>query len=55
MLNTNKKPVAPTEDECCNNACDPCVWDNYYAKLKTWRKEQNRIRDHKIAPITQQK
>lgn len=37
------KPKQPTENQCCGNGCTPCVWDNYYAKLKKWRFEQAKI------------
>jgi len=38
MSNSNKKPVAPADDDCCGGgACNPCVWDGYYAELQEWR------------------
>lgn len=39
-LESNKKPQPPADGECCDSACNPCVWDNYYAELKTWRLKQ---------------
>ena len=41
-----KKPSPPSDDECCESgSCTPCVWDNYYEKLKGWRLEQVRIKE----------
>lgn len=37
------KPKEPTDNECCGNNCNPCVWDNYYEKLKQWRLTQIKI------------
>lgn len=38
-----EKPTPPAEGECCDNACDPCVWDHYYQAMKDWRKQQAEI------------
>ena len=40
MTDLMKKPQPPADGECCDNACNPCVWDNYYAELKKWRLQQ---------------
>lgn len=35
------KPVPPADDDCCGGgACAPCVWDQYYADLEQWQKQQ---------------
>ncbi|NMM38307.1 MAG: hypothetical protein HHJ09_12505 [Glaciimonas sp.] len=34
------KPIAPADGECCENSCDPCVWDTYYAALRAWEEQQ---------------
>ena len=44
MSNPNPKPTPPAEHECCESGCNPCVWDNYYAKLKKWRFAQAKIK-----------
>ena len=40
-------PLAPADDECCGNGCDPCIFDFYalererYLKaLKAWQERQ---------------
>ncbi|QBG35765.1 oxidoreductase-like domain-containing protein [Litorilituus sediminis] len=41
-----KKPTPPADDDCCGGgACNPCVWDNYYARLQKWRIEQAQLRE----------
>ncbi len=40
MSNNTEKPQPPADGECCDSACNPCVWDNYYAELKKWRLKQ---------------
>ncbi|MDP3842604.1 MAG: oxidoreductase-like domain-containing protein [Oxalobacteraceae bacterium] len=30
------KPTPPMDGECCESACDPCVWDTYHAALRAW-------------------
>ena len=33
-----EKPIPPADDDCCGGgACNPCVWDHYYAELQQWR------------------
>ena len=35
------KPFPPADDDCCGGgACNPCVWDYYYAERKKWRLQQ---------------
>ena len=41
------KPSPPRDGQCCESgSCTPCVWDHYYEKLKVWRLEQVRIKEH---------
>ena len=36
-----EKPLPPADDDCCGGgACNPCVWDHYYAELQKWRIKQ---------------
>lgn len=35
-----EKPLPPADYECCESACDPCVWDTYYEELRQWREQQ---------------
>ncbi|NMM26662.1 MAG: hypothetical protein HHJ12_05060 [Glaciimonas sp.] len=37
------KPIAPADGECCENSCDPCVWDTYYAALRAWEEQQTAL------------
>lgn len=37
------KPIPPKDNECCQSGCNPCVWDNYYEKLKQWRFTQVKV------------
>ena len=38
MTEPTDKPIAPADDDCCGGgACNPCVWDRYYAELQKWR------------------
>jgi len=30
------KPEPPAPNECCENGCDPCVWDIYREALDDW-------------------
>lgn len=34
------KPLPPADGACCENGCDPCVWDIYYAALRDWETQQ---------------
>lgn len=44
-MSINEKPQPPADGECCDSACNPCVWDNYYAALKQWRLEQVKLKE----------
>ncbi|GAA0789191.1 oxidoreductase-like domain-containing protein [Marinobacterium sediminicola] len=35
-----EKPTPPADGECCESACEPCVWDLYYEELRQWQEEQ---------------
>jgi len=39
------KPQPPADGECCDSACDVCVWDNYYAERKKWRLQQVALKE----------
>jgi len=54
MIAPLEKPLSPADDDCCGGgACNPCVWDDYYAKLQAWRiaqakrKEEQEKQDNK--------
>ncbi|WP_254262590.1 oxidoreductase-like domain-containing protein [Marinobacterium weihaiense] len=38
-----EKPIAPTDGECCESGCEPCVWDTYYEEMRLWREEQKKL------------
>jgi hypothetical protein len=41
-----EKPYPPADDDCCGGgACNPCVWDHYYAELQKWRIEQAKLKE----------
>ncbi|WP_286234492.1 oxidoreductase-like domain-containing protein [Thalassotalea sediminis] len=40
-----EKPTPPADSECCDSACNPCVWDHYYAALKAWRIQQAELKE----------
>ena len=41
MTKLLEKPLPPADDDCCGGgACNPCVWDHYYAERKKWRLQQ---------------
>lgn len=44
MTDLLEKPEPPTENECCDSACTPCVWDTYYAARKAWRLQQAELK-----------
>ena len=45
-----EKPNPPEDDDCCGGgACNPCVWDHYYAELQKWRIEQARLKESQLA------
>ena len=35
-------PRPPAPNECCENGCDPCVWDIYYEDLRQWQEQQQK-------------
>lgn len=35
------KPIPPADGECCENGCEPCIWDTYYEALRLWQEEQD--------------
>ncbi len=40
-----EKPLPPGDNECCESgACNPCVWDRYYAELQDWRMKQHELK-----------
>ncbi len=45
MTKPIEKPQPPADGECCDSACDPCVWDHYYAELKKWRLQQAKLNE----------
>jgi len=47
MTKSIEKPIPPADDDCCGGgACNPCVWDHYYAELQKWRIEQTHIKEN---------
>lgn len=52
MTKQLEKPFPPADDDCCGGgACNPCVWDHYYAKLQKWRIEQAKIKEQAQAQL----
>ena len=50
MSTPDEKPKAPADDDCCGGgACNPRVWDNYYAKLQKWRIAEAKRREEVAA------
>lgn len=44
MTELLEKPSQPADDDCCGGgACNPCVWDHFYAERKKWRLQQVEI------------
>jgi hypothetical protein len=36
-----EKPEKPLPSDCCGGgACCPCVWDDYFEKLRLWQEQQ---------------
>jgi hypothetical protein len=33
-------PLAPADNECCGNGCEPCVWTLYQQALEAYRQAQ---------------
>ncbi|MFD2167635.1 oxidoreductase-like domain-containing protein [Thalassotalea euphylliae] len=40
-----EKPTPPGENECCDSACTPCVWDIFYEKRRKWRIQEAERRE----------
>ncbi|RHW77794.1 oxidoreductase-like domain-containing protein [Colwellia sp. RSH04] len=54
MSNVREKPTQPADDDCCGGgACNPCVWDHYYAELQKWRIEQAKIKEEQAKNNTE--
>lgn len=30
------RPVAPSPEQCCGTACDPCIWTYYHRAVERW-------------------
>jgi len=46
MTELIEKPSQPADDDCCGGgACNPCVWDHYYAERKKWRLQQVALKE----------
>lgn len=43
MAKLLEKPEPPGEFDCCESACEPCVWDFYYEELAEWQKQQSEL------------
>lgn len=41
--NESSRPVTPSEEDCCHNACDPCIFDVHRQLLEEYykRRKQN--------------
>jgi hypothetical protein len=39
------KPEPPGEYDCCESACEPCVWDLYYEDLAEWNRQQQALKN----------
>ncbi len=56
MENLIPKPHPPADDDCCGGgACNPCVWDHYYAERKKWRLQQVKLKEKEQAEQQQKK
>lgn len=40
-----EKPTPPKDNECCDSACNPCVWDTFYERRREWRKAQAELNE----------
>lgn len=36
-----KEPIKPSEEDCCNSGCNPCIFDVYEKQLLLFKKYQN--------------
>jgi len=49
MTDALEKPSLPADDDCCGGgACNPCVWDHYYAELQKWRIAQAKLKEQEL-------
>jgi hypothetical protein len=39
-----EKPTPPGDYECCESACEPCVWDIYYEDMREWKEKQAQLK-----------
>ncbi|OXU19989.1 hypothetical protein TSAR_001739 [Trichomalopsis sarcophagae] len=44
----NDRPPTPTEEDCCGNACNPCIFDVHKKLLKEW--ENKKLKKLKETP-----
>ena len=44
MTTPMEKPEQPGEYDCCESACDPCVWDAYYEQMAEWNRQQQELK-----------
>lgn len=38
-----KAPIEPNKEDCCNNGCNPCIFDVYEKQLKLYEKYKNSL------------
>lgn len=38
------QPTPPGDYECCESACEPCVWDIYYEDMREWKEAQEKLK-----------
>ena len=52
--NLPEKPYPPADDDCCGGgACNPCVWDHYYAERKKWRVAMAELKEKEASQDSQ--
>ena len=39
------EPKEPTDDDCCGNGCNPCVWDVYYERQGEWKDKKDELEE----------
>lgn len=44
MATLLEKPDPPGDYDCCESACEPCVWDFYYEEMAAWNKQQAELK-----------
>lgn len=44
----DNRPNTPAEEDCCGNACNPCVFDVHKKLLEAW--EKKKLNERKIPP-----